>query len=130
MAAILLIEDDPNQRVLYEATLRAEGYEVASVGDGREALAHCERALPDLVVMDISMPGMDGMDLMGRLLGRNHSLPIILNTAYAWYKEDFRTWAADAYIIKSSDLSELKNAVRRVLSRRECAGTGAKAHPT
>jgi CheY-like chemotaxis protein len=68
--------------------------------------------------MDVSMPGMDGIDVMSRMLCRNNKLPIILNTAYASYKEDFRSWAADAYVVKSADLTELKQTVKHVLKRR------------
>ena len=86
----------------------------------------CEDSKPDLVVMDVSMPGMDGIDIMGRMLCRNHKLPIILNTAYASYKEDFRSWAADAYIVKSADLTELKQTVKHVLETRR---PGAELKP-
>jgi CheY-like chemotaxis protein len=86
----------------------------------------CEDAKPDLVVMDVSMPGMDGIDVMGRMLCRNHKLPIILNTAYASYKEDFRSWAADAYVVKSADLTELKQTVKHVLETRR---PGAEPKP-
>ena len=69
--------------------------------------------------MDISMPGMDGIEAMSRMLSRDHKLPIILNTAYATYKDNFRAWSADAYIVKTSDLSELKNAIVEVLKARQ-----------
>ncbi len=81
-----------------------------------------ERVRPDLVVMDISMPGMDGIEAMSRMLARDHKLPIILNTAYATYKENFRAWSADAYIVKSSDLGELKKVIRQVLENRKEKG--------
>jgi CheY-like chemotaxis protein len=118
VARILLVEDDPNECMLYQREFGEEGHSVVVVHDGPEALAACESATPDLVVMDVSMPGMDGIDVMSRLLCRNHKLPIIINTAYASYKEDFRSWAADAYVVKSPDLTELKQTVKRVLEMR------------
>ena len=118
MATILLVEHDPDECVLYERELSEEGHRVVVARDGAQALAACEEASPDLVVMDVSMPGMDGIDVMSRMLCRNNKLPIILNTAYASYKEDFRSWAADAYIIKSADLTELKQTVKHVLETR------------
>ena len=118
MTTILIVEDDPNQCVLYEEGLRSEGYDVVSVQDGREALKAVDAAQPDLVVMDISMPGMDGIEAMSRMLSKNHKLPIILNSAYATYKDNFRAWSADAYVVKSSDMNELKEAIKRVLDSR------------
>ena len=118
MALILVVEDDPNQAQLYVHELTAEGYEVSVARDGREAVEAVEQQKPDLVVMDISMPGMDGIECMSRLLSKDNKLPIVLNTAYATYRENFRSWSADAYVVKSSDLSELKDSIRAVLAQR------------
>lgn len=118
MATILLVEDDRNQRLLYEQELGEEGYTVRSASSGPEALARLEGGeRPDLVVLDISMPGMDGIEALGKILGRDNTIPVILNTAYATYKDNFMTWAADAYVIKSSDLSELKAKIKEILAR-------------
>ena len=121
MPTILVVEDDANQGILYEEALRADGYDVVAARDGREALSKVEESKPDLVLMDISMPGMDGIEAMSRMLARDHKLPIILNTAYAAYKDNFRSWSADAYVVKSSDLTELKETIARVLASRKCA---------
>jgi len=117
VALILVVEDDPNQANLYVHELTSVGYEVVTARDGREAVAAVDQHRPDLVIMDISMPGMDGIECMSRLLSRDNKLPIILNTAYATYKDNFRSWSADAYVVKSSDLTELKEAVKTVLSK-------------
>ena len=119
MTTILIVEDDANQCLLYREELRREGYDVLTASDGREALSMVELSRPDLVVMDISMPGMDGIESMSRMLAKDHKLPIILNTAYATYKDNFRSWSADAYVVKSSDLSELKATIQRVLESRQ-----------
>ena len=118
MTVILVVEDDPNQCLLYANEIRAAGYDVVTAHDGREALELVEKARPDLVVMDVSMPGIDGIEAMSRMLAKDHKLPIILNTAYATYRESFRAWSADAYVVKSSDLTELKNAIKKVLESR------------
>jgi len=117
MTTVLLVEDDPNQLVLYTEMLKGEGYEVVGAKDGREALRSVEESRPDLVVMDISMPGMDGIEAMSRMLSRDHKLPVILNSAYATYKDNFRAWSADAYVVKSSDMDELKETIKRVLAQ-------------
>ena len=119
MARILIVEDDANQCLLYKEELESEGYDVVTANDGREALRMVEAERPDLVVMDISMPGMDGIEAMSQMLAKDHKLPVILNSAYATYKDNFRAWSADAYVVKSSDLMELKDAIRNVLATRD-----------
>lgn len=120
MALILLVEDDKNQRRMYEMELKADGHDVVTACNGREAVAAVE-ANPkfDLVIMDISMPSMDGIEAMGKILGKNNKLPIILNTAYASYKDNFLSWSADAYLIKSSDLTELKDTIAKILAKKQ-----------
>ncbi len=115
MTTILLVEDDKNQRLLYEQELRFEGYEIVTAVDGKDALEKVEEQLPDIVVMDINLPRMDGIESMGRIINKNKKLPIIINTAYSDYKDNFMSWAADAYIVKSSDLNELKTKIKELL---------------
>ena len=115
---ILIVDDDPNQRALYEEEMRDEGYEVATASDGREALQKADELHPDLVVMDVNMPVMDGLDTMSRLLESQRHVPVIIHSAYASYKDSFASWSADAYVVKSSDLSDLKTNVRDLLAAR------------
>ncbi len=114
---ILVVEDDTNQRALYEEELRDEGYHVLSAGDGKEALARVAAEKPDLIVLDVNMPVMDGLDTLARLLESDAKIPVILNTAYASYRESFQSWSADAYVVKSSNLDELKATVKRLLEQ-------------
>jgi len=67
--------------------------------------------------MDINIPKMDGIEVMGRVLSKNNKIPIIINTAYSNHKNNFMSWAADAYIVKSSDLSELKDKIKEILTK-------------
>ena len=115
MTTILLVEDDKTQRLLYEQELRFEGYEIVTAADGKEALEKVQEQPPDIVVMDISLPTMDGIEAMGRILSMNKEIPVIINTAYSNYKNNFMSWAADAYIVKSSDLTELKTKIKELL---------------
>ncbi len=119
MSTILLVEDDPKEQVLYRAELRNEGYDVILASDGREALEKVQQGMPDLVILDIWMPGMDGIDSLGYILRENRKLPVILYSSDPSYKNDFRSWSADAYLLKSSDLTELKETVRALLEKRE-----------
>ena len=118
MTTVLVVEDDKNQRLLYEQELKLEGYEVVTASDGKEALEKAQEQLPNIIIMDINIPKMDGIETMGKILSRNKEIPIIINTAYSNYKDNFMSWAADAYIVKSSDLSELKNAVKEILGKK------------
>ncbi|HUS59299.1 MAG TPA: response regulator [Planctomycetota bacterium] len=123
MTRILVVEDDKNQQELYRQELSEEGYEVDVASDGKEAIAKVQKERPDLIVLDISMPGMDGIEAMGKILGSDNRIPIVLNTAYSSYKDNFMTWSADAYVIKSSDLTPLKNTIKQVLENVKQSGS-------
>lgn len=112
---VLIVEDDENQRALYEEELADEGYEIITAADGREALQIVKENRPDLVVTDINMPVMDGLDMISRLIEVDRSIPIVIHTAYASYREQFSSWSADAYVVKASDLDELKATVKKLL---------------
>jgi CheY-like chemotaxis protein len=113
---ILVVDDDENQRFLCQEVLTDEGYTVLVAKDGKEALRKVEQKRPDLVILDIVMPEMDGMEAMTRILRKHRKIPVILNTSYSRYREDFMTWAADAYVVKSSDFMELKKRIKELLS--------------
>jgi two-component system, response regulator, stage 0 sporulation protein F len=119
MSTILVVDDDRNLRRLYQAELEAEGYRVLLAGDGNEASACLAQEIPDVIVMDIRMPGKDGLDAMAEILNDYGRIPIILNTAYSSYQDDFFTWVADAYIIKSADLEPLKCKIREILTNNQ-----------
>ncbi|HHT9125002.1 MAG TPA: response regulator [Candidatus Brocadiia bacterium] len=116
MKTVLVVEDDKNQGLLYEQELSLEGYNVMLAKNGKEAIARVEECVPDIIVMDITMPTMDGIEAMGKILAKHSKIPIIINTAYSSYKDNFMTWSADAYIVKSSDLTELKNKIKEMLN--------------
>jgi len=112
---ILVVEDDESQRLLYHDEFAEAGYEVVLAANGREALRQLGMAKPDLIILDIVMPVMDGMETLGRIIREHRDVPIILNTAYSSYRDDFMSWGADAYVVKSADLGELKAKVREIL---------------
>ncbi len=115
MTTILLVEDDKNQRLLYEQELGLEGYEIRTAIDGKDALKKVQEQPPDMIIMDIDLPKMEGIETMGRIISKHKGIPIIINTAYSSYKDNFMSWMADAYIVKSSDLTELKNKIKKLL---------------
>lgn len=119
MKKILVVEDEEGLRLLYQEELEADGYEVITARNGKEAIQALEKGKPDLIILDIVMPVMDGMEALGRIIGKDRKIPIILNSSYPGYREDFMTWMADAYVTKSSDLEVLKAKVKELLERRE-----------
>jgi CheY-like chemotaxis protein len=122
MKTVLVADDEPAIRYLYEQELSGEGFNVVVAANAEEAIRKTRECNPDLVIMDARMPGMDGVEAMGRILEERNELPVIINSAYNSYKESFLSWSADAYLTKSSDLSELKATVRHILeSPREAA---------
>jgi DNA-binding response OmpR family regulator len=118
MAKLLVVDDDKNLRLLYEQELEEDGHEVVLASSGPEALDYLKANRPDLIILDISMPGMDGIEALGKILARDKTMPVILNTAYSTYKDNFMTWSADAYVVKSGDLTELKAKIKDVLKTR------------
>lgn len=116
-----MVDDLEMQRELCARELRDEGYEVDVASSGEEAVERLRESVPDLVILDMSLPGMGGVEALGRMMHSHPNLPVIINSAYDSYRDSFMTWAATAYLIKSSDLTELKEAVRRILAERKTA---------
>ena len=119
---VLVVDDDANQSLLYEQELTDEGYCVALALDGREALRKLEETSPDVVVLDVVMPGMDGVEVLGHIQGEGSKPPVILNTAYSALKDNPMTESAAACVVKSSDLTRLKEEIQRALERTEKRG--------
>lgn len=115
MPRILIVDDEPSIGTLYKEEFEDEGYDVRTAANGEEALAALDVFEPDVVTLDIKMPGMDGIEVLRTIKEHHRDLPVILCTAYDEYKADFQSWACDAYVVKSSDLGELKQAVKRAL---------------
>lgn len=119
MVKILCVDDDPGLLRLYQDELSEEGYQVLRAREGKEALKKFSAEKPDIVVMDIRMPEMGGIETLNAILGKNRQTPMILNTAYPQYRDNFMSWGAEAFVIKSSDLTELNQKIREVLERRK-----------
>lgn len=119
MTRLLVVDDERDIRHLYAAELEDEGYQVTSAGSGAEAAQLLKEHEFDLIILDIQMKGESGLQLLQNIVKLKADLPVILCTAFSCYKDDFSSWLADAYVVKSSDLSELKGEIRRVLQKRQ-----------
>ena len=116
MPKLLIVEDEENLRDLYEEDLIDAGYDVAKASNGKEAIELVRSGGFDLIIMDIRMPEMDGIETLGKVITMEKKIPVIIYTAYSNYKSNFMTWTADAYLTKSSNLDELKNKISELLS--------------
>ncbi|MFN3692142.1 MAG: response regulator [Fervidobacterium sp.] len=113
---ILVVEDEPNMRLLVSEELSDAGYDVDEAENAEEAIRKFSERTYDLVTIDIEMPGMNGLELAGKLREIRRETKLVLLTAYSHYKSDMASWAADAYVVKSSDLTELKEIISRLIN--------------
>ncbi len=115
MARILLVDDERHILEYYTEELSNDGHQVVAVDSGDQLLRTIALYQPDLVVLDIKLVEWDGLELLQDIRNRFYDLPVILCTAYDTYKEDPKSMAADSYVVKSFDLSELKAKIKIVL---------------
>jgi DNA-binding response OmpR family regulator len=115
MAKILIVDDEEHIRYLYSEELSEAGYEVITAESGHMLLEKIEEEKPDLVVLDIKMVDYNGLDLLQDIRNKFYTMPVVLCTAYDTFKEDMKSIAADFYVIKSFDLTELKKKITMAL---------------
>jgi two-component system response regulator MprA len=117
--SVLVVDDEASIRRMLERTLAAEGYAVAAVADGGAALAAVERSVPDVLVVDVAMPGVDGLALTRRLRGKGLGVPILLLTARDALAERVAGLdaGADDYVVKPFESEELIARLRALLRR-------------
>lgn len=115
MAKILIVDDEEHIRYLYSEELSEAGYEVITAESGHMLLEKIEKEKPDLVVLDIKMVDYNGLDLLQDIRNKFYTMPVVLCTAYDTFKEDMKSIAADFYVIKSFDLTELKKKIAMAL---------------
>jgi two-component system, OmpR family, response regulator MprA len=118
-AAILVVDDDAPIRRMLDRTLSAEGYAVETAADGGAALAAVERSTPDLVVLDVGMPGVDGLSVSRRLRAKGLAVPVLLLTARDSVPDRVAGLdaGADDYLVKPFATEELLARVRALLRR-------------
>ncbi|KAA0891263.1 response regulator [Oryzomonas japonica] len=118
MSRLLVVDDEANIRLLYAEELADEGYEVVTAAGTAEAVEKLQEGAFDLAVLDIKLKNESGIDLLQKLVKERHDMPVILCSAFSCYKDDFSAWLADGYVVKSGDLSELKQEIARVLAKK------------
>ncbi len=116
---LLVVDDESNIRRLYSQELSEEGYQVDTAASATEAVEKLTGNSYDLVVLDIKLKNESGLDFLQKIVRERHDMPVILCTAFSCYKDDFSTWLADGYVVKSSDPQELKDEIARVLAKKK-----------
>ena len=115
MKKILIVDDEDVIRMLYGEELEDEGYNVITTGTGHGLIGLIDREKPDLIILDIKMSEHNGLDLLQDIRKEFYNIPVILCSAYSSYKGDLKSIAADYYVVKSADLSELKQKIKMAL---------------
>jgi len=113
MKKILLVDDEENIHLIYREELEEQGFEVHSAMSGEDALKIINTLKPNIVILDINMSGMNGIDVLRKIKEMDGSMPVILSSAYQEFKQDLSSWASDDFIVKSPDLSQLIEAIYR-----------------
>jgi two-component system response regulator TctD len=125
---LLLVEDDPSMRATLERTLSRRGMRVTTCADGAQAQARWREAMPDVVLLDLSLPGMDGLDVLAKARGEGLRTPVLVLTARGTVGDRILglNAGADDYLPKPFDLDELEARVR-ALARRTPGAAAAPA---
>ncbi len=114
VSLILHIEDELSVRMLYKDVLEEEGFEVVQAVTAEQALELLEDLRPDLIILDLKMPGMGGKRFIKVFHGMNLSIPVVVSSAYP-LQDDLLGGVVDAYIVKSGDMRNLVGKVRTLL---------------
>jgi CheY-like chemotaxis protein len=114
---VLVVDDEENIRLLFKEELEEEDYDVETASNGVEALEKIKGTPFDVVVLDIKMPVMDGIQTLNAIKNINKDQPVILCSAYGEFKQDLSSWVSDGYVVKSADTRELKETIKEILTR-------------
>lgn len=115
MKKILLVDDEPSIQIVYREEFEDDGYQVISAVNGEEGLEKFQIENPDIVILDILMPGMNGIEVLRQMKMQRPDIPVILSSAFQEFQRDIGSWASEEYIVKSGNLDGLKEAVKRLL---------------
>jgi CheY-like chemotaxis protein len=119
-ARVLVVDGDPTLRRLYRQALGSEGYRVEAAASGEEALERMSAGpAPDAMVLEVQLRGMDGITLLRLALDAYPEMAVVFNAGCEVFKAHFGTWGADRFVVKSSDLRELKDALAGALAGAE-----------
>lgn len=126
---MLIVEHDRNHCLLLEEELAGEGYRTLTAASAAEAIDRLNERAPDLVVLDLRLPGRHGAEFAEALRATHPGLPIVVHTGDAAYHQSFLPRTTAACVLKNSDLRPLTEAVRRLLAARCAQWSAGSADP-
>ena len=118
MPVILHVEDDAPVRFLYKEVFEELGYEIVQANSGEEAFQILRKKRPDVIILDLKMPGMGGKGFLDKFHRMKMQIPIVVSTAYPYMALDTASLGADAYVVKSGDMAELVEQVGDLLKKK------------
>lgn len=129
MPKVLVVDDEADMRWLLAGVLRDQGFEVAGAEDGQAALAQIAREPPDVILLDLKMPGLDGIQVLERTKAADPHMPVVIVTAYGDLTSAVQAMRLGAYdyLTKPFDNDEVVFTVRRALEKRELEAARLKA---
>ena len=124
MKTILATDSNENIRLLLETELTLEGYEVVLVDNGLAALKKIKEGAPDLVILDLKMPDLHGLEVLKTIREKNKELPVIICTAYEKMQDDYTIWSGRvaAFLTKPLDLENLKDIIYELFHKQKQPG--------
>jgi CheY-like chemotaxis protein len=117
MSTILHVEDEGSVRFLYKEVFEELGYEVLQACSGEEALRMLRGKRPDIIILDLKMPGMGGRGFLEKFHRLKLDIPVVISTAYPYFRGEPNDLGADAYIVKSSDMRDLVEKVQMLVAK-------------
>ncbi len=117
MPNLLVVDDEIHIRKLYQEAFSREGFNVATAADSYIAFDILKDQKIDVIILDIELPEISGLEMLKKFKSENPNSAVILNSAYSIYKSDFGSWLADAYVMKSSDMQPLIKTVKELTQK-------------
>jgi CheY-like chemotaxis protein len=117
MSTILHVEDESAVRLLYKEVFEEQGHKILQVATAEEALETLRRSAPDLIILDLKMPGMGGRKFLEKFRRLKLRIPVVISSAYAYSDIEPTAAMADAFVTKSGDMEELLTKVNGLLAK-------------
>ncbi|MHB8203004.1 MAG: response regulator [Desulfomonilaceae bacterium] len=117
MSVIFHVEDESSVRLLYREVFEELGFQVIQASDAEEAIKMLKCSKPDVIILDLKMPGMGGRGFLEKFHRMKLKIPLVISSAYPYFRNDPSIPHVDAFVVKSGDLTELVDKVRELVNR-------------